>query len=446
MMKSFVGIDIGTEQIKLVQLKKSKGTIFLEKAGMISVKDIPFYDGMSKEDLAAEGIKWLLAHNNIKSAVAAVSLPSSLVYSKYITLPVVSMDKIDQIIQFEARQQIPFPLDEVIWDYAVLGKSPAGEEINIVIHVVKKEIITSFLASVSESGIDAAIIDVMSMVLYNVLSSGEDPQGTMLVDIGAINTNIILIDKGNCWTRSLPVGGDVFTGKIAEKLQIPVAKAETLKVEVGLQGEGEDTSVSDCLKEEFANLVKEIQRTIGFYRSKSEELVVKKVVLTGGNSQIKGLLAFFMESLRLDVEMFDPFLKIDVSQGALQENVEKNKNSFAVAVGLGLRHLGYCPSEINLISKDILEQKYVAKNKIFLWLSVLVVFAFFCLANYSLIKNIEKNKKIAETADVNISEYSQMKTEINKLETDLLPMKSKVAVLEELSLLRMRFLDILLNI
>jgi len=194
-MKSFVGIDIGAESIKLVQLQKTRKGLVLQKAGITSVKEIPFYDGMSKEDLAAEAIRWLLAHNDIKSAVAAITLPGSMVYSKYITLPAVSEDKIDQIIQFEARQQIPFPLEEVSWDYTILGKSVSGEELNVVVHVVKKDIVESFMNEVNNFGIDVAIIDVMSMVLYNILDSNDAEEGTLLIDMGACNTNIILVDN-----------------------------------------------------------------------------------------------------------------------------------------------------------------------------------------------------------------------------------------------------------
>ncbi len=445
-MKSYIGIDLGADSIKLVQLQKTRKGLFLQKAGMTCLKEIPFYEDMSPEDLASEAIKWLLAHNEISSASAVVSLPSNLVYSKYITIPVVPDEKIKQIIQFEAMQQIPFPMDEICWDYTVLGKAPSGNELNVVIHVVKDAMIASFTKTLAQAGIEIAIVDVMPMVLFNIMHLTGNDHGAMLVDIGAKNTNIILLEQGNCLTRSLPFGGDDFTEKIAKQLNIPFEKAEKFKREVGLQGEGDDAKISEILNESISNLIKEIQRTIGFYRSKTEELIIKKILLTGGNVKIKGLLTLFMEHLRLDIEIFDPFKGIEISPAVGEDKLEFVKNYFSVAMGLARRQIDDCPSEINLIPKEILGARYIEKNKKFLWMIAGVLVIFFALIGIHLNLSIDYNKKLLTKAVNAIGELNKINSDIKNYEMQIEPISSKLVMLNSVFGQRTKILDLLLSV
>jgi type IV pilus assembly protein PilM len=445
-MSTYVGIDIGSESIKMVQLRKTGNGFSLEKAGYSSIKEIPFYDGMNNAGQISEAVKWVLENNDIKSAVASVSLPMNMIYSKYITLPFVSEEKIKQIIQFEIGEHIPFAVEEVYWDYTVFGKAPKSNEVNVLLHVVKKDVVTDFVNNLAEAGIDIIIIDVMNMALYNSLIESGNYEETILIDIGAKNTNVILMENDNCWSRALPIGGEDFDTQIAKDLNIAKEKAEQLKKDIGLQGEGKDAKVSKAISKVSAELVKEIQRTIGFYRNKAENLVIKRVVLSGGNARIKGISSLFMDKLGLDVEIFDPFRKIDINPNVGAKNINKVKSYFACAVGLALRHIKPCATEANLIPPEVLDERYAIKNRIFLWLSIGVLVFFFILLNLGIVKSINKNKQILNQADTALVKYKSEKLEFEKLKSEIIPIETSLKKFQNIINTRMIALDIISNI
>lgn len=162
---------------------------------------------------------------DVNYAVAAQS-----VFVRFVKLPALDAEKIDKIIAFEAQQNVPFPIDQVVWDYQLVGGG-MGEQIQVVIVAIKRDLLDEINNAVEETGLRTRILDVASMGLYNAFCYNyTDLKGcSLLVDIGARTTNILFIESGRIFSRSLPIGSSAITAAVAKEFGESFAAAETRK-------------------------------------------------------------------------------------------------------------------------------------------------------------------------------------------------------------------------
>jgi type IV pilus assembly protein PilM len=445
-MKSFVGVDIGSDAVKLVELKKTRKGLVLKRAGYLPYHEIPLAEGTSKEDIAVEAIRWILAQNKIKQAVACVALPPEDVYTKYIKLPPVSADKVDQIVQFEARQQIPFPLEEVAWDYHLLGSDQKSGQAHIVLNAVKEASVYSFMNHMDDSGIKVKIIDTSSMALYNMLALEEANMGSLILDIGKESTQVLLMDEQTCWSRILPIGGAYVTQKLSEKANISMEEAEQFKKDIGLQGEGLDGKRSQILEESLEDLIAEVQKSLDYYTHLSEDFAVKKIYLTGGQVRLRGLIDFFAEKMAKDVEGFNPFGHVQIDGMVGEERSHEMRHFFAVAMGLALRHVGVSVTQMNLMPLRLLQDQKAKRMQVVVTASGILLAAFFVLHGVKCYEDLSAMEQEMHIAQREIQVFRVMEQEIQSLKKDIAPMELQLKIFEELSEMRTKSLDILLSL
>lgn len=234
--KAVLGLDIGTSTIKAILLKVTKEEVELANVGMVELHLDPGVENKEKRAKVIEGIKKLLEENEIKTKEVVIAVPGQSVIIRHCKLPPGARARLDQVIKFEAQNQIPFPLDKVGMDYQALpGKE--GEEVKVILTAMKRELIDDHLALVGEAGLKCETIDISSLALYNALrfkKPSKAAEVVALIDMGATTTDISIHRDGVLeFTRSAPVAGNDLTEAIQTKLGVPFSEAERLKREEG---------------------------------------------------------------------------------------------------------------------------------------------------------------------------------------------------------------------
>src|SRR2546430_5730522 len=144
------------------------------------------------------------------------AVPAQSVFARFVKLPALDAEKIDKIISFEAQQNVPFPIDQVVWDYQLVGGG-MGEQIEVVIVAIKRDLLDEITNTLEETGLRTRIVGVASMGLYNAFCYNYTNLSgcSLLVDIGARTTNVLFIESGRIFSRSLPIGGIAITPPIS---------------------------------------------------------------------------------------------------------------------------------------------------------------------------------------------------------------------------------------
>jgi type IV pilus assembly protein PilM len=322
-----------------------------------------------------------------------MTVSGQAVFPRFIKLPPVAREKIFQIVQYEAEQNVPFPIDEVVWDYELTG---SGEgELNVMLVAVKVENIRSLTDCVIAAGMEPQIVDVAPMALYNTVRYNYPSlEGcTMILDIGARSSNLVFMEDDRIFSRSIPVAGNAITRELANEFDLPFDKAEELKLEhafVAFGGvyAGPDSEVADRVSKIVRNVVTrlhaEVSRSINFYRSQHGGSPPLRVLLTGGSSIIPHTDTFFREKLKATVEYLNPFANVAVSSNIDTERIGKDVQVLGEVVGLALRGSLTCPIEINLMPPELVAKKEFRKRQPFFALAAIgIVLILLCWWVYS---------------------------------------------------------------
>jgi type IV pilus assembly protein PilM len=384
MIRNSVGLDIGASTIKIVELKKVGDKAQLVKAGMVETPRDPV--GQKKI------ISKLLSDFRVRKKALSVAVPGQSAYIRYINLPPLDATRIKQMMEYEAKQQIPVPLEEVVWSYQLLPTRDSSKT-SIVLVAAKSEAVEKLAGSIRGLGIEPYIIDYVPLASYNALKlSGSIGSGTsILIDIGAESTSLSIEMGGSlCWTRSIPIGGVSFTQSIEKALGQTPEEAEILKREKGgAPGSQGESRVVEAMAPPLRRLASEIERSVTFFQAELGGGKVERIILSGGGGLIKGIAHFLESHLGVRVVPASPLKGLLLRSPVISGDQEA---FFATAIGLALRGLLPCPNEINLLPLGILKKKeFRAKRAYFIISAVLAlltagVFREFFMQDYKLVK------------------------------------------------------------
>jgi type IV pilus assembly protein PilM len=304
---------------------------------------------------------------DVNYAVAAQS-----VFARFVKLPALDAEKIDKIIAFEAQQNVPFPLDQVVWDYQLVGGG-MGEQIQVVIVAIKRDLLDEINNAVEETGLRTRILDVASMGLYNAFCYNyTDLNGcSLLVDIGARTTNVLFIEVGRIFSRSLPLGSSAITAAIAKEFGESFAAAETRKNRdalVALAGAAEPDDpdigrLSKIVRSTMTRLHAELMRSITHYRAQQEGDRPSRIFLCGGGAGMPNMREFFHEKFELPVEFFNPLQNVSVSEST--PDTTRSAHLLGELVGLALRNVTICPMKLNLLPVNVVRRQDLEKRRPF---------------------------------------------------------------------------------
>ena len=322
------------------------------------------------------GIRQMLGEMGIKPGSVNYAVPAQSVFARFVKLPAVDeVEKIDRIITFEAQQNVPFPIDEVVWDYQLVGGG-TDEQIQVVLVAIKADLIEGINTAVTDSGLRTSLVDVATMDLYNAFryNYSELAGCSLLADLGARTTNLLFIESGKVFSRSVPIGGSSITSALAKEFGESVVAAEIRKKRdgfVSLGGAYADPAdpdvarVSKIVRNTMTRLHAEIMRSISHYRAQQQGSAPERVFLCGGTASTPYMREFFHEKLQLPVEFFNALSNVAVGEKIPAAEVAKSAHLLGELVGLALRSVTTCPMELNLRPPSVVRAQELERRRPF---------------------------------------------------------------------------------
>jgi type IV pilus assembly protein PilM len=357
------GIDVGDSALKAVKLKRVGKAIALLDFRVIRYSEIGGEPGARREGMLPQAIA-ALQQAGLRREHCIVSIGPQMVFNRFISLPPVDKRRIPQIVLYEAKQQIPFNLNEVVWAYEPIRKEfVLGEEIEIGLFAAKREVIDAYLAELAPIRTQLYGVQVSPLALFNFIRhevAVEKP--TVVIDVGAQSTNLLILDGKRFWLRNLPIAGNSFTSMLEKRLNIPRAEAEKLKYTVA--DSRHRRRLLEVLRPVMRDLVAEIQRSVGYYKSLSQAVKFEEILVTGEGYKLFGLDRFLAEQLQYQITPIHE-LKNIVYQGEPErlKELEQNLPALGVAVGLGLQGLDSASATINLLPESfVIERELHSKR------------------------------------------------------------------------------------
>jgi type IV pilus assembly protein PilM len=349
------GIDIGNRALKAVRLSQGPEGLQIDDFDVVEHEQVLSNAGDNKESLLQSALANFVQRHELKGTPVAIGVSGQNSFARFIKLPPVEPKKIPEIVRFEAIQQIPFPLDEVEWSYQLFQdeKSP---DVEVGIFAMRRDLVNQHINHFTSTGLNVQVVQMNPLAVYNAMYYDQRLKGTtMIIDLGAENTDLIIAEGETIWLRSIPVGGNKFTEALAAQFKLKFPKAEDLKRNAATSKYGRQ--ILQAMKPVFNELVSEIQRSIGFYASVHRDSRITRVLALGGTFRLPGLQKYVQQNLQIEVHRIDRLGTAAPSDAKVATVFSENILSSVSAYGLAIQALGQAKINSSLLPQKIRKEK-----------------------------------------------------------------------------------------
>ena len=342
--KSVAGLDVGSSSIKIVELEGKMNSLSLVGLGFENLPGDTIVDGQIMElNVVSDAIQSICTNHQIKTNQVVTGVSGHSVIIKNIVLPPMSREELEESIDWHAEEHIPYDLSDVSLDYQITGET--ADATTVLIAACKRERIDNIKQAIQLAGKQPVVIDVDTFALQNCYEINYQPDETQVVtllNIGASTMNVNLVQgTRSLFSRDITVGGSQFTDVLQRNLGLSFQEAEAVKRGAMEPGNGvEEKSIVPLMNDVTEIVTLEIQKTFDFYRATTDdsEIVVQKILISGGGSKLAGLAEELSKRLELPVEILDPFRSIKVDTKKFDPDyLSEIMPEMAVAVGLAVR-------------------------------------------------------------------------------------------------------------
>ena len=394
------GIDIGQCALKALRCAPSEDDpqkIIAEAFDYIEYPKILSQPEADPEEMVREALQLFLSRNELRGTKVAVSVSGQSGLSRFIPLPPVEVKKIPDIVRYEANQQIPFDLEDVIWDYQRMfgGSEEEGfaMDAEIGLFAMKRDQVFQEIAPYQEADIDIDIVQLTPEAIYNFAAfdqmdaalwtagyNPEDPPESVIVlSIGTEATDLVITNGYRVWQRNIPLGGSHFTKALVKELQLTYAKAEHLKRNAT---RAEDPkAIYQAMRPIFKDLLTEIQRSIGYFQSLDKEAKISRVVALGNSLKLPGLERYLKKNLGFEVEHLTEIKSLTSSVVTQSPAFGDNVSAFAVPYGLAIQGLSKAAIDTNLVPQEIIWDRTINRKKPWV-IATAALLGMACLINF----------------------------------------------------------------
>jgi len=375
------GIDIGQCALKALQCRpheKDPNQIVVESFDYIEYPQILSQPEADPEALVREALETFLERNDLTGDRVAISVAGQSGLARFIKLPPVESKKIPDIVKYEARQQIPFALEDVVWDYQQLrgGSEEDGFalEPEVGLFAMKRDQVARALKPLEDAGIEVDFIQLMPLSIYNYIcfdrledwdsqpyDPANPPESTVAISLGTDTTDLVVTNGFRVWQRNIPIGGNHFTRALSKELKLTFVKAEHLKRNATQADDPK--AVFQAMRPVFSDLLAEIQRSLGYFKSIDKTAKIGNVVALGNAMKLPGLQRYLSQNLEQEVTPIEEFSHLSAGSNTSQTQFNQNILSFAVSYGLCLQGLGKSEIQTNLLPEEIVRSRLVRAKK-----------------------------------------------------------------------------------
>src|SRR5579871_6346721 len=321
--KAVWGIDIGQAGLKAIRLRYAEGS---GQTIAVAFDYVPHPKILSQpdavpDDLIRQALQTFLSRNETRGDLLAISVPGQSALARFVQLPPVESSKVVEIVKYEARQQIPFALEEVIWDFQTLGSGNEEGgyllEAEVGLFAMKRDQVLQQLRPFNEARCEVELIQIAPLALYNFLcydqlgmrldkpDSQIPGQYCIVLDMGTDNTTLLVSNGSKIWIRNVPIGGNHFTRALTKEMKLTFAKAEHLKCNATKSHDPK--AVFQALRPVFNDYVSEIQRSIGYFSSVNRDAKIQRILGLGNGFKLACLQKFLHQNLQYEVERVETF-------------------------------------------------------------------------------------------------------------------------------------------
>ena len=407
------GVDIGNSAIKAVKMYREGN-----EARIVDFDIIDIQGGDEEGTRTARvqaAVQTLCTNHRFGDDPVFLSLPGDQCLFREFQLPPGSEGKIADLVQYEAKQQIPFPLDQVEMGWERYDDPAGGVGVELI--VVRKNIVEEVLALTDQFKLRVQGVTVSPVAQFNFIQHEFQPQGaTLILDAGYKGTDFVVMQGKHIYSRTIPIGGREITRALEGKFKVPYEKAEELKKNIGQSKQAE--KILSVIEPTLRQLGAEIQRTIGFYKSKSRGQRVSQGYLMGHTFRLPRMAETLAAQIReAPMTVVEGMQRIQLDRSVNPGVFSNEFPTMAVAIGLGVQGLGLSEITVNLLPKDrVIERKVEEKR----WWGILAAAAILLALFFSYKRATDDSKAIAA-----------LKTEVNELVAKADSQKKVVADVEK---------------
>lgn len=376
------GIEIGQCALKALRVENRNGVAVATAFEFVEHPKILSQPDADPDLLTREALEKFLKRNQLKGDKVAMCVSGQSGLARFVKLPPVEEKKISDIVKFEAKQQIPFPLEEVVWDFQKIGSGVVADgfamETEIGLFAIKRENVQRALQPFQEIGIEVDLVQMSPLALCNFVSydllkqdvssvaapesESKKKECVVALDIG-VETSSLIITDGNrvIWQRSIPIGGNRFTRALTKEFKYTFAKAEHLKRNATKSPDLKRILLA--LRADLNEFVNEVQKSLSFFTNSHRDAHIQYLVGMGGAFRLPGLQKYLNEKLQMDVRKLGKFLRLEGANVTAAPLFSDNALSMGVVYGLALQGLGLARLRTNLLPEEIRVERLVRNKK-----------------------------------------------------------------------------------
>ena len=447
------GIDIGQAAFKALRCTTQDGEVVADAFDYIEYPKILSQPEAEPEKMIRDAIDQFLSRNDVKGYKVALAVPGQSGLAKFFKPPPVDAKLIPEIVKFEARQQIPFALEDVIWDFQQMGGGEVdgfAMETEVGLFAMKREQVYRAMKPFQDVGVELDIIQLAPLSIYNFVAydvlgeatatdeyDPENPPPSLVVlSMGTDTTDLVITNGFRVWQRSVPLGGNHFTKQLTKELKLTFAKAEHLKRNAR---QAEDPKlVFQAMRLVFNDLVTEVQRSIGYFQGIDRKAKIGGVVVLGNAVKLPGLQQYLGKNLGYEVNNFEAFSHLKGPSVLGAPAFKDNQLSFGVCYGLCLQGLGAAKLRTNLVPREIMTERLVRSKKPWAVASVaalLLACTFNVFFHYGRLHQVAEDRAVDgvdwKQAASKVDQASDLSSRYEKEDQDLLGQLNRITAIGE---------------
>lgn len=358
-------IDVGHSSLRAVKARRLADRVQVLSLEVVEYRQSLVSPGVDRDVQIQQAVHTFVARNDLRGCDVAVVVPAPSALVRFIQLPPVDRSAIPDIVQYEARQQIPFALGEVCWDHAAIDRGfIPGEEVEVGIFALRRGVAFALLNCLRVGGVDPAVLQIPPVALFNFINFERAPgrDAVLVMDMGVENTHLLCMSGDTLWIRSLPIAGNTFTQAVQEALDISYEEAEQEKRNARKSPRAKE--IAEAIRQPMSRLIEEVQRSLGYFRSLHPETRVTSMLALGEGFKLPGLAHYLQEAAGLEIHGLSSLENFDLSQARNLKHFKQYAASFPVALGMAAQALGIRGTlDTTLLPPEVLRQRLLAHKK-----------------------------------------------------------------------------------